>query len=123
MLHPPNQHHLTLSQCLDNLRNAGLLVLQDERVSDDAKSFLGELVQTILDRVGPSDSTQAHFRLKMGTSRASHLRIAGQRPTGTPTSPYRFEVDSVTGAILISHLSTGKTLTCPAEELINLAKD
>jgi len=112
----------TLGQCLDNLRNASTLVLQDERVSDDAKSFLGELVQTILDRVGPSDSTQADFRLETGTSRAPHLRIAGQRPTGSLVGGYQVGIDSASGLILVSNPSTGKTLTCSAEDLIAWAK-
>jgi len=40
MAQSPYPQQLTLSQCLDNLRNASLHVLQHKHVSDDAKSFI-----------------------------------------------------------------------------------
>ena len=112
---------LTLSQCLDNLRSASLLVLQHEQVSDEAKSFLGELIQTILHRAEECDTTRTHSSRETETSLAPHHQISGQGPEGAPTSPYQFEVDSATGEILVANLSTGKTLTCSADDLINRA--
>jgi len=112
----------TLGQCLDNLRNASTLVLQDERVSDEAKSFLGELIGVILQRAeladSPADDFSAEREPQGGQNRALHLASHPDSLVGG----YQVGIDSASGLILVSNPSTGKTLTCSAEDLIAWAK-
>lgn len=115
----PNMQQLPLSQCLDQLRTASLLVLQHEELNDEAKSFIGELIQTILHQAGQFDSTGNHSQPETGGDSARLFPVVRLSPPGTPISTYQVEVNSETGAILVSNHSTGKNVTCSAEDLIN----
>ena len=115
----PNVHQLPLSQCLDQLRTASLLVLQHEELTDQAKSFIGELIQAILHQAGQFDSTGNHDQAETGGDSARLFPVARLSQSGAPISPYQVEVNSETGAILVSNHSTGKNLTCTAEDLAN----
>ena len=106
--------YLTLGQCLENLRNASLLVLQHEQVSDEAKMFIRELIETILHRAQQTDDPSVEreaqaeqHRSDYQVSNPDNLVHSGQ-----------IGIDPATGLIFVSNPSTGKTLACSAEDLI-----
>jgi len=122
MAQSPYPQQLTLSQCLDNLRNASLHVLQHEHVSDDAKSFIGELIGAILGRVEQTDSPLDDLCVGTVLQGDQHHpdHLGGHSDSLVRSGQVR--VDPITGLILISNPSSGKTLTCTAGDLIDWAK-
>jgi len=112
----------TLGQCLDNLRNASTLVLQDERVSNEAKLFLGELIAVILQRAELSNSPVDDFRAEGEPQGEQHGALHLASDLDSLVGGYQVGIDSASGLILVSNPSTGKTLTCSAEDLIAWAK-
>ena len=119
---PSISDRITLSQSLENLRNATLLVLQDERVSDEAKSFLGELIGAILQRAEAADSPPDDFSDEEEPQGEPHRALHRATHPDSIVPAFQVGVDSASGLIQVSHPSTGKTLTCSAEDLIAWAK-
>jgi hypothetical protein len=134
-----NTNHLPLDQCLENLRAAGLLVAQHQDVSEELKSFLGELIEVIVDKACQTNSSADEIpvggedQLFAGLSNTGLprmvLRGQGDNPSltlfevGDPPAqsrPYQLDVAPQSGAILVTHLDSGRTLTCSAHELISM---
>lgn len=117
-----SENKLTLSQCLENLRHASILVLQHEQVSDEAKSFLGELIGAILERANQADSPANGFGVPIEQRGEQHRPHHFGSHSDSLVRSSQVGVDSASELILVSNPSTGKTLTCSAEDLIAWAK-
>jgi hypothetical protein len=126
-----NPSQLPLSQCLENLRSSILSVLEHDQVSSELRSFLGELVGTILRNAQETDSrTDEAWEFLVQDLLPLHKRDqpgnSASFPVETPAShlpqTYQIRVAPRLGEILVTNLATGKGITCTAEDLVSWAK-
>jgi len=116
--------NLPLDQCLENLKHSILQVIHHDEVSDEARSFLAELIKTILNHTDPMSrppsgpgSELAEDRLLDDEASARPLT----RDLGLPVRPYQVELSSPTGLVLVTNLATGEVITVSQGDLIRWA--
>ena len=123
-LPPTNISHVPLDQCLENLKHSILQVIHHEHVSDEAKSFLAELVHAILnntDRMsGPPSGPRSELAENRALSEESGARLLTGE-LGLPVQCYRVEWSSPTGSVLVTNSATGEVITVSQGDMIRWA--
>ena len=123
-LPPTNISHVPLDQCLENLKHSILQIIHHEQVSDEAKSFLAELVQAILyntDQMsGPPSGPGSELAENRPLSDETGARLLSGE-LGLPDQCYRVEWSSPTGSVLVINSATGEVLTVSQGDLIRWA--
>ena len=129
---------LPLERCLENLRQSILQVIHHEQVSDEVRSFLAELVETVL----------RHAEQTNGSSSGKWRGGSVVRPFSLDVDPwfrhqkvddpiqdrligldspdklgiYQLEITPQSGALQVTNSVTGKTLMLSQEDLIRWAE-